>query len=137
MRWLILLTFLAGVAVGVSGTLLAPRLTGSYLPEVIRGKTEPVEGEVVRKLKEEERVLLTVLTDDGAVLATFEQQVTQINLLVEEGDTVTLALRGYEPFVNDPAIQRVRKPKPRFPLEGSEPPPPPTGQREPDDKASR
>jgi hypothetical protein len=32
-----------------------------------------------------------------------------MNLLVEKGDLLTLAVRKYEPFVLDPVIGRVRK----------------------------
>ena len=56
-----------------------------------------------------ERLLLTVDTPQGAALATFTEKVAEIDLLVEEGDGVTLGLRGYEPFVNNPVIQGVRK----------------------------
>lgn len=96
---------------GVAGTLLGPRFASPYLPEVIRGKTELVEGVVVRKQQEPDRLLLTVVSERGAILATFRKKVAEINLLVEEGDTLTLALSGYRPFVDDPRVERVRKQK--------------------------
>lgn len=111
-RWLILLILLVGMALGVSGTILAPHLVGPYLPEAVRGKTELVEGEVVRKHREPDRLLLTIVTGQGALLATFTQKAKEVELLVEEGDTVTFALRRYAPFVENPVIQGVRKRKP-------------------------
>lgn len=111
-RWLILLTLLVGLAVGVSGTVLAPRLAGPFLPQAIRGSVQSVEGKVVAKRREQERLLLTILTAQGALLATFKTRVAEIDLLVEQGDTVTLALRRYDPFIEDPTIQRVRKGEP-------------------------
>lgn len=111
-RWLIPLTLLVGMALGVSGMILAPRLAGSYLPEAIRGKTQPVEGEVLRKQREPQRLLLTVLTGQGAMLGNLQEKATEIDLLIDQGDTVTLALRQYQPFVEDPALERVRKQKP-------------------------
>jgi len=113
--WIIVLILLIGVALGVSGTILAPKLAGPYLPESFRAKAEVVEGEVDRKLREQDRLLLTVQTSQGTVLATFKQKVAEIDLLVQKGDTVTLALRRYEPFVEDPAIERVRKLQPTKP----------------------
>ncbi len=110
-RWLILVAFALGLGVGVAGTLLGPRFAGPYLPEVIRGKTELVEGIVARKQQEPDRLLLTVVSERGAILATFRKKIAEINLLVEEGDTVTLALSGYRPFVDDPRLERVRKQK--------------------------
>lgn len=111
-RWRILIPFLLGIGVGVAGALLGPRFAGPYLPEAVRGKTELVEGTVARKQQEPDRLLLTVAAPHGAILATFRKKIAEINLLVEEGDTVTLALSGYQPFVDDPPIERVRKQKP-------------------------
>ena len=111
--WLIVLVLLAGIALGVVGTTFAPDVAGLYLPEAFRvKKAETIDGEVVRKLREGERLLLTVQTSQGSVLATFKKKVAEIDLLVQQGDTITLALSRYEPFVNDPAIERVRKLEP-------------------------
>jgi len=107
-RWWVV-AFVLGLAAGVAGTLLIPRLAGPYLPGVLRGTTELVEGEALRKERQEDRLLLTVVTEEGAILATFVQQAGEIDLLVDEGDTVILALRGYEPFVTDPRIEGVKK----------------------------
>ncbi|MFQ5680144.1 MAG: hypothetical protein ACE5HP_11880 [Gemmatimonadota bacterium] len=104
-----LLLFLLGVGVGVAGTLLTPRLGGDYLPEAVRPAEVEVTGEVLGKRLEEERLLLTLETPAGAILATFRRRVPEIDLLVEAGDTVTLGLRRYEPFVEDPAVNGVRK----------------------------
>lgn len=103
------LIFLAGFAIGVIGTVLAPRYLDPYLPEAIRGKVELIEGTVIAKDRQSERLLLTILTPQGALLATFEARVAETGLLVEVGDVVTLALRGYESFVEDPVIARVVK----------------------------
>ncbi|MGE5850976.1 MAG: hypothetical protein ACM362_12685 [Candidatus Methylomirabilota bacterium] len=116
-RWLILVPFVVGIGVGVAGTLLGPRFASPYLPEAVRGKAELVEGIVARKQQEPDRLLLTVVAQPGAILATFRKKIAEINLLVEEGDTVTLALSGYQPFVEDPRIQRVRKQKPEGPAD--------------------
>lgn len=109
-RWLLLLTFLIGVGLGVSGTLMGPGLAGRYLPRTIGGKAEVVTGEVVAKQREGDRLLLTVAAGQGAILAAFKKRVTEIDLLVEQGDTVTLRLSRYEPLVEDPPIERVKKP---------------------------
>lgn len=47
-RWLVAV-FLLGVAVGAAGMLLGPRLAGPFLPELVRGKVESVEGKALRK----------------------------------------------------------------------------------------
>jgi hypothetical protein len=107
---LIVLIFLVGIAVGVGGMIVGPDVAGPYLPEAFQvKKPETVEGEVVRKVREGDRLLLTVQTSQGTVLATFRKKVAEIDLLVQQGDALTLALSRYEPFVNDPAIERVRK----------------------------
>jgi hypothetical protein len=107
------LILLVGIALGVGGTILAPDVADPYLPDALRvKKAETVDGEVVRKLREGERLIVTVQTTQGAVLATFKKKVAEIDLLVQQGDTVTFALGRYEPFVEDPAIERVRKQEP-------------------------
>jgi TOBE domain-containing protein len=120
---LVLLTLSVGIALGVAGTIFAPDVAGPYLPEAFRvKKAETIDGEVVRKLREGERLLLTVQTTQGAILVTFKKKVAEIDLLVQQGDTITLRLSRYEPFVDEPAIERVRKqeptPRPKASLEG-------------------
>ena len=107
--WRDVLVFLVGLALGVAIVLIGPRVAGEYLPDALRSKTEIVEGEVTRKLREQDRLLLTVVTARGAILVTFRRKVSEVDLLVAEGDKLTLRLRRFEPFVEDPAIQSVRK----------------------------
>ena len=105
------LILLVGIALGVGGMIFAPDMVDPYLPDAFRAKkAETVEGEVVRKVREGDHLLLTVQTSQGTVLATFRKKMAEIDLLVQQGDAVTLALGRYEPFVTDPAIERVRKP---------------------------
>ncbi len=114
--WLVFLILLVGIALGVVGTIFAPDVAGPYLHEAFRiKKAETIDGEVVRKLREGDRLLLTVQTSQGSFLVTFKKKVAEIDLLVQPGDTLTLALRRYEPFVDEPAIERVRRldPTPR------------------------
>ena len=107
---LIFLIFLVGIAVGIGGTMVAPDMVGPYLPAALKvNKTVTVEGEVIRKVREGDHLLLTVQTTQGTVLATFRKKVAEIELLVQQGDTLTLTVSRYEPFVSDPAIERVRK----------------------------
>jgi hypothetical protein len=124
-RWLMLLVFLGGVAIGAAGALYGPRLAAPYLPEMLRPTVERLDGEVVRKKREKDRLLMTVVTARGAILASFRVKVAEIDLLVDEGDSVTLSLPRYEPFVNDPSIAGVRKiPRTTTP-EGATPAPAP------------
>jgi hypothetical protein len=103
------IAFLIGVAIGVTGTLLVPRYFGSYLPAGLGGGGETLEGPVLGKRQEEGRLLLTVDAQQGAALATFSERVAEIDLLVDVGDTITLGVTGYEPFIDDPAFRGVRK----------------------------
>ena len=108
---------LLGIVLGLAAAVLMPRLWQSLLPQ--GWKAAPVEGVVESKRWDDERLLLTLVTADGAVLATFHRQVPEIDLLVAPGDTVSLALGGYRPFVEDPQIARVVKAPPE-----TEAPPP-------------
>lgn len=130
----VVLILLIGIALGVAGAIYGPQLAGPYLPEgFLVKKPETVEGEVVRKQREGDRLLLTVQTSQGTVLATFKKKVSEIDLLVQQGDTLTLALTRYEPFVEDPAIDRVRKQEPSARPKVI-PPPAPTEAEPPSDK---
>lgn len=67
---------------------------------------------------------MTVTTRDGTILATFRKQVPEIDLLVEEQDSVTLDVKQYEPFVTDPPVIKVNKltrqdPEPAQPSQSS------------------
>jgi hypothetical protein len=106
------LMLLIGLALGVAIVVMGPRVAGPYLPAVLRGKAEVVEGEVVRKQREPDRLLITVVTPRGAILVTFKTKIPEVDLLVAEGDALTLGLERFEPFVEDPAIQSVRKQSP-------------------------
>lgn len=108
-RWLAGLLFLLGLTVGAVGAVLGPRLAAPYLPEALSGKVEVVGGDVVRKQREPNKLLMTIVTPRGAILATFTTRAPEIDMLVAEGDTLTLGLRRLEPFVNDPEIRSVKK----------------------------
>lgn len=103
---------LAGLALGVAATLLVPRYLTPYLPAPFRSGELQVQGPVLAEQREEDRLLLTVETEQGAILATFRRQVEEIALLVDEGDTVTLGLRKYAPFVEEPTLMGVYKGRP-------------------------
>ncbi len=103
--------FLVGLALGSGGTILAPRFAGPYLPAML-GPTTTVEGTVVAKQREPDRLLVTLRTAEGGVLVTFTEKVADIDLLVQTEDKLSLALGQYEPFVNNPVIRRVEKLEP-------------------------
>ncbi len=50
------------------------------------------------------------MTPAGAFLGTFTKRVDEIDLLVQVEDTLTLAITGYQPFLQDPQITKVAKP---------------------------
>jgi hypothetical protein len=108
---LFLFVLVAGIALGIVGTILVSRLAGPDLLSPFEAGG-PVEGRVLDKAPEPDRLLLKVETEDGVFLATFTERQTEIDLLVDPGDTITLDAREYQPFLEDPAIERVRKPKP-------------------------
>src|SRR5437879_7516742 len=108
--WLILsFTLAIGIVLGVGAMTKGPALVASYLPKSISGQSERIEGEVLRKQREANRLLLKVATAQGSMLVTFTQKVAELDLLLEAGDTVTLVTTGYAPFVEDPTIERVKR----------------------------
>ncbi|GJL67596.1 MAG: hypothetical protein NPIRA06_02310 [Nitrospirales bacterium] len=110
--WVILTTvFFLGLGLGLSGPMLASRYLNSYLPAFLKDTMHPLEGSVTYKQRQEDRLLVTITTQDGSILATFQRQVPEIDLLIEEQDLVTLDVQKYEPFIHDPTLLRVTKHK--------------------------
>ena len=108
--WLILtFTLLTGVLLGVGAAVRGPGLVAPYLPKSIGGQSERIEGEVLRKQREANRLLLKVATVQGPMLVTFTQKVAELDLLLEPGDAVTLITPGYASFIDDPILERVKR----------------------------
>ncbi|MEJ2313193.1 MAG: hypothetical protein P8Y85_00080 [Nitrospirota bacterium] len=101
---------LVGVGIGIAIMVYGP----SYIEPLLPGAGAPakggIEGQVMDKRLEKDRLLVTLKAPEGAILVTFKKKVPEIDLLVDKGDTVTLKTKTYKPFVNDPGIAMVRKP---------------------------
>jgi hypothetical protein len=70
--WLILsFTFGIGIVLGVGAMTKGPALVAPYLPKSISGQSERIDGEVVRKQREGNRLLVKVATAQGPMLVTF------------------------------------------------------------------
>ncbi|HWR72627.1 MAG TPA: hypothetical protein VN604_05630 [Nitrospirota bacterium] len=98
-----------GLVLGILGMIFLPGYVRPYLPQWVTGKTIAVNGTVTAKQKKEKALLLTVDTPEGVLLATFKKKVDEINLLVNEKDSIELTLPKYTPFIDDPKIIRVIK----------------------------
>src|SRR5881296_3640985 len=110
--WLILLgTFVVGMVVGFGAANRGPALIAPYLPKAASGSGERIEGQVVRKQREANRLLVKVDTAQGPMLITFTQKVADLDVLLDPGDTVILLTSpGYATFVDDPTLERVKRP---------------------------
>ena len=79
--WIILIvTLLVGAALGVAGTVYVPPRVDPYLPNPLRLKSRVVEGQVVQKQRDGNRVLVKVQTDQGMILATFSKRAAEVDL---------------------------------------------------------
>ncbi|MDP2577878.1 MAG: hypothetical protein Q8W48_09225, partial [Candidatus Palauibacterales bacterium] len=105
----ILISLIVGLVLGITAGLWAPKLLGDRLPQAVRRSDSLVTGIVLAKQRETDRLLLTVETPEGAILATFKEKIEEIALLVDVDDTMTFELRRYSPFIDDPTIAGVRK----------------------------
>ena len=101
--------FLLGLVLGIVGTIFLPDLVRPYIPQWATGTAIVVKGTVAAKQKKENVLLLTVETPEGVLLATFKRKVDEINLLINEKDTIEFTLPKYMPFIDDPKIIRVVK----------------------------
>jgi len=109
MARVVVVIFLAGVVVGVVGTILVPRVAAPYIPAGFRDEATEVDGRVAGKLREAGRLLLTIESDRGSVLATFTERVSEIDLLVATGDEIVISMPEYEPFAINPPIEHVAR----------------------------
>jgi hypothetical protein len=98
--------FVTGILVGVAATIFVPPWVAPYVPSFLGGKAG-VEGQVLDKVSEPDRVLVKVATADGLILATFTQNQKELDLLIRQGDSITLGLDGYVPLVENPEVARV------------------------------
>lgn len=131
-RWL--WWFTSGLILGVLGTIFLPDLLRPYLPDMLKGENVEIAGVVEAKSREADRLLLTIGGDAGAVLVTYTQEIPEMDLLIEPGDSVVLAVREYAPFVEDPSVRRVQKGNAvqrRQPTRGQGDPPPAEIERRP------
>ena len=100
----LMLGFLSAVMMN----LFAPELLDPYTRQFIPSdQIESVRGIVVKKQRDSARLLLTLSTSTGVLLATFTQKLEELDLLIAEGYTITIRLRTYSPFVENPVIERV------------------------------
>ncbi len=98
------LGFLAAIIVN----LAAPDLLTPYLQVLSPvGQPESVKGMVVTKQRESARLLLTLSTPKGVLLATFTEKIDEIDLLIAEGNLITIRLKAYSPFVENPTVEKV------------------------------
>jgi hypothetical protein len=110
--WTILIvTLLVGAGLGVAGTVYLPPMVDPHLPPQLRIRARVIEGQVVSKQREPNRLLVKIQTETGVLLATYTKRVAEVDLLVEPGDTIALELRNDEPVVDEPHIERVKRKK--------------------------
>ena len=99
---------LIGIVLGIGLALVVARVAGPYFSEVF-SFGPGMEGEVVGKELEAERLLLRVSTQQGVLVAVFTQNINEIDMLVERGDIVALSIDRYGPFVDNPGIESVQR----------------------------
>lgn len=121
--WLILsVTLVTGFVLGIGAATKGPAVVAPYLPSKVGGAHERIEGQVVRKQRDGNRLLVKVATAQGPMLVAFTQKVGDLDVLLDSGDTITLATAGYATFVDDPGLDRVKAP-----TTARVPSPPPSG----------
>jgi hypothetical protein len=109
--WVILIgTFLIGALVGAGVATKGSSLIAPYLPKAVSAPGEHIDGQIVRKQRDGNRLLVKVSTAQGPMLATFTEKVADLDVLLDSGDTVSLLIRHFGTFVEDPVLERVKEP---------------------------
>ncbi len=87
---------------------MVPDLLAPYTQDLVPlDQMESVKGTVEKKQREANRLLLTLATPKGVLLATFSRKIDDLDLLIAEGYAVTIKLKQYSPFVDNPKVERV------------------------------
>src|SRR5205807_8347891 len=90
--WIILIgTLLVGAALGIAATIYVPPRLDPYLPKDLRLRSRVVEGQVLQKQREGNRVLVKMQTDQSGILAAFTKRGAGVDLVVEPGATIAIA----------------------------------------------
>lgn len=97
-------SLLVGVLLGVAATLLLPPVVRPYLPAALGGGRIVVGGVVSAKRMEPQQLFLTLPTAQGTILASFTEEAERIAMMIDVGDSVTLRVSGYKPFIENPRI---------------------------------
>lgn len=98
-----------GVLLGVALSYYFPRYAGPYLEDIV-SPDAALSGEVTDKVSESDRLVLKVSTEEGVLLASFQQKRNDVDILVDEGDSISLNADRYRPFLEEPTILSVEKP---------------------------
>ncbi|MBA3967554.1 MAG: hypothetical protein H0X47_17615, partial [Nitrospirales bacterium] len=69
--------FFLGVGLGLGAPFLAARYAQPYIPQFLQETVHPLSGTVTHKERQQDRLLMTVTTQDGTILATFRKQVPE------------------------------------------------------------
>jgi hypothetical protein len=108
--WFILgMTLLVGAVLGAVLASRGPAVIASYMPTSIKGPSERIEGQVVRKQRDGDRLLVKVNTAKGPMLVAFTRKVADLDVLLDAGDTVALVTTGYATFIDDPIFEGVKR----------------------------
>ncbi|MEM9865436.1 MAG: hypothetical protein AAF938_27770 [Myxococcota bacterium] len=103
-----LILFLLGGGGGAAGYHYGkPQVMPHLAPFLGEGPAE-LEGVVVEKRQDEERLVLVLRSGDETFLASFRERMSDVATLVHEGDTVVLESTG-DVFTEDVPILRVRR----------------------------
>jgi hypothetical protein len=118
--WVVLsVVLLIGIGLGVALAARGPAIVAPYLPKAMNARGTRIEGQIVRKQRDGNRLLVKVATPQGPMLVAFTDKVADLDVLLDPGDTVALVTTGYATFVDDPILERVKRPE-----GGSQPSPP-------------
>ena len=108
--WVILsVTLLVGIILGFGIATRGPTVIAPYLPKaVVGGASVRIEGQVVRKQRDGNRLLVKVDTAQGPMLVVFTEKAPDLDVLLDAGDRITLLTpSGYTTFVDNPGLEHV------------------------------
>ena len=94
---ILIVTLAVGFVLGVGAAMRGPEFIAPYIPKSVGGSGEHLDGQVVRKQRDGNRLLVKVTTTQGPMLVSFTQKAADLDVLLDPGDTVTFITKVMRP----------------------------------------
>jgi predicted nucleotidyltransferase len=87
---ILVVTLMVGFVLGFGAATRGPAFVAPYLPKSVSGPGERLEGQVVRKQRDGNRLLVKIVTAQGPMLVSFTQKASDLDVLIDPAQGISL-----------------------------------------------